>query len=320
MSRTVAVTGATGFIGRALVLALTANGWRVRALRHTAVMPSEGDEDAVQWVTGALEDIESLRYLLQDVDAVVHCAGAVRGISAAQFDRVNEQGVENLLAAALAQETPPRFLSLSSLAAREPGLSYYAASKYKGEMVLLAAGDRIPWIVLRPPAVYGPGDRELLPLFRLMAKGIAPLPGADASRFSLIYVDDLVRALILCLERRDIPMGRYELDDGHPGGYCWKEIVQTIEAQCHRSVRRIAIPLWLLAAVAGVNSLLARMRGVAPMLTSGKVRELAHRDWVCDSTDWRRVSGWAPQISFAEGVRRTLGNGAPPQHKPQNMV
>ena len=310
MQRTVAVTGATGFIGRALLSALTAGGWQVKALRRAAARSPEYKQQPIEWVTGTLDDAGSLRHLLQGVDAVVHCAGAVRGISPAQFDAVNEQGVANLLAAALAQETAPRFIALSSLAAREPGLSPYAASKRKGELVLLSAADRLSWIALRPPAVYGPGDRELLPLFQLMAKGISAVPRVHDSRFSLIYVDDLVRALMRCLERNDIPMGIYELDDGHPGGYRWADIERTVAAQCHRSVRRVAIPLWLLAAVAGVNVLLARIRGVAPMLTPGKVRELAHPDWVCDSSEWRRVSGWLPEFSFSEGLRRTLFCGA----------
>ena len=306
MYHTVAVTGATGFIGRALLSALTAGGWQVKALRHTAVPSPEYNQQSIEWLTGTLDDAGSLRRLLQGVDAVVHCAGAVRGISPAQFDPVNEQGVANLLAAALAQETPPRFIALSSLAAREPGLSPYAASKRKGELVLLSAIDRLPWIAFRPPAVYGPGDRELLPLFQLMAKGISVVPRVHDSRFSLIYVDDLVRALVLCLERSDIPTGVYELDDGHPGGYRWADIEQTVAAQCRRSVRRVAIPLWLLAAAAGVNVLLSRARGVAPMLTPGKVHELAHPDWVCDSSHWHRVSGWLPEISFSEGLHRTL--------------
>jgi len=310
MHHTVAVTGATGFIGRALLPALKAAGWQVKALRRTAAPSPEDNQQSIEWVSGTLDDAGSLHYLLQNVHAVVHCAGAVRGMSPAQFDPVNEQGVANLLTAALAQDPPPRFIALSSLAAREPALSPYAASKRKGELVLNSAGDKLPWVALRPPAVYGPGDRELLPLFQLMAKGISVVPSVHDSRFSLIYIDDLVRALMRCLERSDIPAGIYELDDGHPGGYSWADIEQTVAVQCHRSVRRVAIPLWLLAAVAGANVLLARIRGVAPMLTPGKVRELAHQDWVCDSSDWRRASGWLPEFSFSEGLRRTLLCGA----------
>jgi len=206
MTRTVAVTGATGFIGKALVNALPACGWSVRALSRSSSKLNDYKGLSIQWVDGSLENVGSLQRLLADVDAVIHCAGAVRGITPAQFDQVNETGVRRLVEIALAQKTPPRLIVLSSLAAREPSLSPYAASKRKGEEVLLAVRDELDWLALRPPAVYGPGDRELRPLFQLM--------GAREARFSLIYVDDLVQAIIRGLEMAPCPSGIFELDDG----------------------------------------------------------------------------------------------------------
>ena len=133
----------------------------------------------VSLVEGDLDDNAALQQLVSGAAAVIHAAGAVRGSSQQDFDHINVTGTAHLLAAITAQAEPPRLLLLSSLAAREPGLSWYAASKRAGE-ALLGSHPDLDWLVLRPPAVYGPGDREMLPVFEAMARGIAPVPGDPA--------------------------------------------------------------------------------------------------------------------------------------------
>jgi len=307
MTRTVAVTGATGFIGKALVNTLPTCGWAVRALSRSSSKLKNFKGLPIQWVEGNLEDAGSLQDLVADVDAVIHCAGAVRGISPAQFDQVNETGVKHIVDTALGQENPPRLIVLSSLAAREPSLSPYAASKRKGEEVLLAVQDELDWLALRPPAVYGPGDRELLPLFQLMARGVALVPGAKEARFSLLYVDDLVQAIIRALEIEPFISGVYELDDGQPGGYSWDDVIEAIVSIRGKGVMRWPVPAWLLQLMAVANQSMARLGGYAPMLTPGKVRELRYADWVCHGAEsWLQVSGWSPRMTLAEGLKSTL--------------
>lgn len=309
MTRTVAVTGATGFIGKALVSALPACGWAVRALSRSSSKRHGFNGLPIQWVEGSLEDAGSLQRLLTDVDAVIHCAGAVRGITSAQFDQVNEAGVKRIVEAALSQETPPRLIALSSLAAREPSLSHYAASKRKGEEVLLAVQDELNWLALRPPAVYGPGERELLPLFQLMARGLALVPGGREARFSLLYIDDLVQAIIRGLETDPCPSGIFELDDGQLAGYSWDDVAEVFVSIRGKRVMRWPVPALLLQVMAVANQLTARLGGYAPMLTPGKVRELRHLDWVCHHAEsWRHVSEWSPRITLVEGLKRTLAS------------
>ncbi len=165
MPPTLAITGATGFIGAALLRKLAGHGWRVRALyrTRTGAMPGIRTDNDMQWIQGSLADSESVARLVQGAEAVIHCAGAVRGASQEQFDRVNVAGVARLARAARHSRPMPRFLLISSLAAREPQLSFYAASKRGGEEVLRSTAQGMPWCVLRPPAVYGPGDREMRP-------------------------------------------------------------------------------------------------------------------------------------------------------------
>jgi nucleoside-diphosphate-sugar epimerase len=307
MTQTVAITGATGFIGQTITRRLTLAGYRVRALvravKPAGYLPASG----VDLVSGSLEDSVTLESLTRGTDVVVHCAGAVRGATQAQFDRVNVDGVRRLLLAMESQDTPPRLLSLSSLAAREPQLSFYATSKYQGEQVLISDARRVAWDVLRPPAVYGPGDREMLPLFRAMARGVAPVPGASDARFSLLFVDDLAAAVLAWIQSGHAGKGIYTLDDGREGGYDWRGVAAIVERVCRHRVRLLHVPAWVLDIPAHLNRRAGRLFGYAPMLTPEKLRELRHADWVCDHAALHAATGWQPQIQLEEGLLRTPG-------------
>ena len=138
----------------------------------------------LEWIAGHVNDRDALAALMEGAEAVVHCAGSVRGARRSDFDLVNEKGVLDTVEAAKREPGCRRFLLFSSLAAREPQLSDYAGSKRRGERTLEANAGRLDWAVLRPPAVYGPGDREMLPLFQGMARGLALIPGTGHGRFS----------------------------------------------------------------------------------------------------------------------------------------
>ena len=136
----------------------------------------------VEWVQGDLRDSRALEALVAGTHAVVHCAGTVRGARRSDFDSVNAEGAGRIAAAAARLVPAPRLLLMSSLAARMPELSDYAASKWRGENAVKAAAKDLRWTILRPPAVFGPGDRELAPLFRCIARGFAPVPAHKIGR------------------------------------------------------------------------------------------------------------------------------------------
>jgi nucleoside-diphosphate-sugar epimerase len=309
MSRTIAVTGGTGFIGGMLIHHLVNAGYHVRALTRDRSAHKLPKVAGLEAVSGSLQDSESLRHLLQDASAVVHCAGAVRGVTAADFNAVNVDGLSQLVRAALSLSSRPRFLSLSSLAARAPPLSHYASSKRQGEQALASMAADMEWVALRPPAVYGPGDKEMLPLFQWMGRGIAPVLGAAHARVSLLYVEDLCAAVLRWLDAGQCESGIYELNDTQSGGYSWDEIIANVSALRARRIFRLTLPAMLLRSLAGVNVTAARLIGYAPMLTPGKVRELRHPDWVADNTALTAAIGWQPEISLQEGLRRTMGWG-----------
>lgn len=309
----VALTGATGFIGAALSEHLVRAGYRVRALYRPRRGRVMRNTPGLQWIAGDLDDQAALAAVMQGAEAVIHCAGSVRGATRADFDRVNEQGVIHTVDAALREPACRRFLLISSLAAREPALSDYSRSKHLGERALAARAGRLTWAAIRPPAVYGPGDREMLPLFQGMARGVAAIPGSGNGRFSLIHVADLASAVVAWLGASDRSGAIYELDDGHARGYDWDTVLATA-AQVLRNgapIRRLRIPVPVLRAVAGMNRLCARLFGYAPMLTPGKVREITHADWVSDNTAFVQATGWRPAFGFREGLAQTLGKPLP---------
>ena len=309
MSGTIAITGATGFIGGALIKRLASTGWQVQGLIRPASIHKQPSSGAVKWIQGDLEEMDSLGQLVHGADTIVHCAGAVRGATPADFNRINVDGVARLAQVAIKQQQQPRFLLMSSLAAREPQLSAYASSKQQGERVLMEASARIDWAVFRPPAVYGPGEREMMPILRWMAKGVAPLPGSGNGRFAMLYADDLAEAVIQWLDRGGDQRLTYELHDGHPAGYSWQEVVQTIARLRGAPVARLKVPLALMRLIAIINLAAARTIGYAPMLTPGKIREISHPDWTADNAALCKSTGWSPKIDLAEGLRRTLKLG-----------
>lgn len=304
MSRSlVAVTGATGFIGSVLLRSLVKGGWKVKALTRSPRV----DDEFTQWIEGDLDNLDALRSLVKDVSAVVHCAGQVRGSSLEDFVHTNVEGTGNLVRASIQQSPPPRFLLISSLAARQPELSWYATSKRMAEQLVIDHSGIMPCAVFRPTAVYGPGDKEMSPLFRVTRRGILPMVGRPAMRFGLLHVSDLVAA-ILCWLSTKIPVhGVYELDDGMPGGYDSRSVAAIAQDVWKRPVHCIFLPTSLVSLIANLNLWSARLLHYSPMLTPGKVRELQHPNWVCDIAPLTQaLPNWQPCIRLRDALPQAI--------------
>jgi len=298
-----AVTGATGFIGRHLVPALVHAGWRVRLLlRREPVDPLwQGLRPEV--VAGALGQPAALSRLVEGADAIIHVAGLIKAARREQFHRVNLQGTESLARIAASVAPDAHFLHVSSLAAREPTLSDYAASKRAGEEAALAlCGGQAT--VLRPPAVYGPGDRETLVFFQLASGRLVPLLGPRAARSALIHVADLVSLLTALVAGP--PQGRVlAAADARPQGYSWAQVLgAAARAVGNPNPRLFAAPWPLLRGVAAVGDV-AHWFGSASMLSSQKLRELRHLDWSVSETEWARPAAWQPRYDLESGFAET---------------
>jgi nucleoside-diphosphate-sugar epimerase len=305
MARTVAVTGATGFIGSHVVGQLGRAGWRVRILTRRVPANAEFADVAVDAVIGSLEDARAVARLVRGADAIVHAAGRIKARSHAEFFAANATGTRLLVEAAIAAGNRPRFVLLSSIAARQPQVSDYAASKLAGEAELTRLDGELPWSILRPPAVYGPGDRETLAFFRALRMGLAMLPPVRNARLSLLHVGDLAAAITAVLDAPTTLPGVQELDDGH-GGYGWDEMIAIAARLLGVRPLRLPIPGPLLMGVAHLNAALHRATGDVAMLTPGKVREMLHADWTSRDGAVTAGTGWRPQIDLYQGFAETI--------------
>lgn len=303
-SKIVAITGATGFIGCVLVQKLIQNGWIVRALTRSN---RSSNSKSLQWIKGDLNSLTALHHLIDDAAFVIHCAAAVRGSSFQEFSDTNVQGTKNLLRTLTQKKQSPRFLLISSLAARQPGLSWYAQSKYLSERALIENARSLQWAIFRPTAVYGPGDKEMKPLFQAMRRGLFPVIGKVSNRFGLIHVHDLVAAIEAWLAAEQNIQGVFELDDGTPGGYSYQGLIELAQQIWKRPVHCIAIPDPLIRSIASANLWFARLFHYSPMLTPGKVNELQHPDWVCDNTPLiHKLPGWHPSIRLQDVLSEVI--------------
>lgn len=298
----VALTGATGFIGRHVTSALIDAGYDVRALarRVPPVTQTGTDSDAVAWVLGTLHDDAALKALVKNTVAVVHCAGAVRASSRDGFLAVNADGTRRLAEIAAAENSPPRFLYLSSLAAREPRLSPYAASKRAGEQALRGLSGRLPTVVLRPPAVYGPGDLETLRIFQMAARGFVLRPMVARARTSLVHAADVAAAVMAAL-KAELPLPEpVEFDDGRTGGYTWDEIAHAAGTALRTNPRVIPVPAPVLYAAGALASMTAVLAGRASVLSWNKIPELLHPDWVAGLS---HLPGYRPAWTLDRGFK-----------------
>lgn len=288
-----AVTGGTGFVGRRLLKAAVGQGHEVRALTRRPQQPLAD----VEWIEGSLENRDSLEKLVEATDALIHVAGVISAQDAAAFEKGNVAGTLAILAAATAAGTC-RFVHVSSLAAREPEISRYGASKARSEELVRRSG--LDWVIVRPPAVYGPGDRETLELFRMARTGVVLLP--PKGRLSLLHADDL-SALLLAMVRPHTPSRLLiEPDDGRAGGWDHREFGKALGRAVGRRTICLSTPRSVLRAGAAFDGLLRRGKA---KLTPDRAAYFCHPDWVADPTRSAPKDLWRPRIDTDEGLAAT---------------
>jgi 2-alkyl-3-oxoalkanoate reductase len=298
----IALTGATGFIGKHLLQRLLTHGCNVRALTRGACPRTHTRLD---WIRGTLADATALESLVANCDAVIHLAGAIRGGCYADFSSVNVDGTARLMAAVAARAPTAHVIDVSSLAAGEPAISWYAASKRASEEVVAASAER--YSIVRPPAVYGADDPALAPVWRLLAQGWLLRPGPARARFSLLHVDDMTEALLRLVEHAPVENGVLTLHDGQADGYGWQQVADIAARQRGRPVRTVPVPRPLLPGAAGCNLAISRLMRRPPLLTPGKAAELSHPYWVCDNVAIFQTLNWAPAIRLEDRLETLPG-------------
>ncbi|HWE26199.1 MAG TPA: NAD(P)-dependent oxidoreductase [Myxococcales bacterium] len=317
----VLLTGGSGFVGSYVAEQLAGLGHTVRAL----VRPCSDSKflktlKNVEFAPGAVEDRASLDVAVREVDAVVHVAGLVKARRSEDFYAVNTEGTKNLLAAAEAYAPGlKRFVYVSSLSAVGPSpdgkpipddapphpVTHYGRSKLAGEEAVLAAKDRIPVTVIRPPLIYGPRDRETLAFFTSVKRGVLPVLGDGTNTLSVVYGEDCASAVVQAAIT-DGPSGRtYFLDDGSV--YVWRDALAEVEkALNRRAFFRIGLPMSAVVVAAAATQLYGKVTRTAQMLTLDKLKELKQRHWVCEGAGARRDLGWHPRTTWSDGVAKTV--------------
>jgi nucleoside-diphosphate-sugar epimerase len=290
-----AITGATGFVGSTVLDAALAQGHQVRALTRRP----QRERARVEWVSGDLADKAALPDLCEGVDAVIHVAGLTNTPDPAEFEVANVTGTIAVIAA-MRSGGVRRLVFVSSLSARKPELSAYGASKAQAEALVESSG--LDWTTVRPPAVYGPRDIDMLDLFRAAKWGVVPLPPGGAT--SIIHADDLADLLVV-LSGNAAPTRKqvYEPDDGREGGWSHKELAQAIgQAVGNRCVFAPHLPRAVLDAAAAGDRLL---RGDRAKLTADRVGYMSHPNWVARSDRHVPPGIWQPRIAGEEGLKAT---------------
>lgn len=288
-----AISGGTGFVGGRLLAQALAEGHQVRALTRRPRPPQAG----VEWIEGRLEDRLSLGRLIEGSDAVIHVAGVISAPDAAGFEAGNVAGTLAMLAAATAAGAA-KFVHVSSLAAREPAISQYGASKARAEDLVRESG--LDWSIVRPPAVYGPGDRETLELFKMARMRLILLP--PKGRLSMLHADDLARLLLALAEPAAPARLLIEPDDGRPGGWTHRQFGQAMAKAVGRRVLCVSAPSALIRLGAASDRLIRRDRA---KLTADRAAYFCHPDWVVDPSRAAPPELWRPRIDTADGLAAT---------------
>jgi len=316
----VLVTGASGFIGAALVERLAGRGDRVRAL----VRPTSSTEAlarlGVELVRGNVAQPETLREAVDGCEAVIHLAGAVKALRDSDLFQANAEGTRCVVSACAAATSRPRLVYVSSLAAAGPApygrsrteddppapVSRYGESKLAGERAVRLAAGTVSASIVRPPVVYGPGDKELMPqLLRMARLGVVVRAGLREKRFSVVHVADLCQGILDVLARgRPVGAaggeGTYFFEDG--ADRSWDEIALAACDALGRRARVVVLPEAASVAVAAASAALAALTRRPSILSLDKVREMRETAWTCSSARARQELGWVPRLPLREGM------------------
>ncbi len=317
--KTVLVTGATGFIGGNLVHALVQRGYSV-----TCLVRAYGDTRSLQklpvrLVHGSLEDAASIRNAVKGARVIFHIAGLTKAPNRNKFFLVNRNGTATLLE--ILSETvpgPDRFVHASSLAAAGPSaldrplteedtpmpVSWYGESKLAAEEEVRKYANAFPVTILRPSAVYGPGDKDIYMIFRMLQRGCLFTPGRFTRQFSLIHVGDLVHAFIQAGES-NVPSGDVFFIS-RPEIHTWEEVGIEIARALGKKYRRFSFPKWLALTAGAAGDFYSLLSGKTAVLNKQKVRELLQPSWTCNSFKAKTALGFNPAIELRVGIRETV--------------
>jgi len=306
------VTGAAGFIGSHLVEALIKRGYEVTCLARRTSNLKWIEHLDVKYIFSDLADTESYSDKINDFDYIFHLAGLTRAVSEKDFFSANAENTKKLLQVTTNRNSRVhRFIFLSSLAAVGPSnnglpvredtqpmpVSFYGASKLEGERAVLEYKNKIPVTILRPPAVYGPRDTDFFVMFKLIKKGIFPFWGRCC--YSLLYVEDLVKGIILSAEKKEAEGGTFFLSDDMI--YTNEDIAGEIALAFNRKAFKIRLPRSVMPLVALMSEKIVK-KGI---INTDRIKDFSYPNWTCDAGKAKNEFGFKSNITLREGIKWT---------------
>ena len=313
------LTGATGFVGSTLAELLLQTGYQVRCLvRKQSNLRWIADLD-VECFYGSLTDTHSLIMGIQDCEFVYHAAGITKALTEEDYFVGNHQGTKNLMDACLENTNGSRrLIHISSQAAVGPSptlipidethppnpLTYYGASKLAAEEALLRYKDKLNLTIIRPPAVYGPRDTDVLEFFKTVSKGIIPQLGGKNKYLSLIHVRDLARGILAAGESEKAIGEIYFITSPKP--YSWEEVARTTLKILNKKGVKISVPLALMRGIAVLYEQIARLTKKPTIVNKQKVIEMEQDFWTCSPEKAKKELGFEADIPLENGIRETI--------------
>jgi len=308
------VTGASGFIGSNLVDRLLAEGITVKCLVRRGSNLVWLKDLPVTLVPGDFHVPDSLARAVSGTDWVFHVAGATRASSRAGYFRANFEATCNLLRAC--EKHGPKdqkFIFISTLAAAGPSsgapltedlepqpVSAYGESKLAAERAVLEFSRQHAATIIRPPAVYGPRDRDTFLLLKSINRGLHVIPGRDVQKVSLVHVHDLVTGILLAAAS-DQSRGRvyYICGEGH---HDWRTIGDCIGKALGRRFLTLNLPWWLVRLAATGGSLVSQVTPAPTLLNLDKLRDIRQRLWLCSNERAKAELGFKPALDLLTGL------------------
>ncbi|MCP4705173.1 MAG: NAD(P)-dependent oxidoreductase [candidate division Zixibacteria bacterium] len=312
----VLITGANGFVGSRLCRKLLNDGFHVIAgIRENCNRELLVGLD-LEFRFGDVACRETLPAMIKDVDYVIHNAGIVKAKNPDLFFKVNHFGAQNLAEVCLQNKKLKKFILISSLAAVGPSeknkplseddapkpLTAYGRSKLAGEEAVLGFKDKLNVAIIRPPGVYGPGDKEMMAFFQIVNFRIKPYLGDLKRRLQLVHVDDLCLGISKAVQATTESGSIYFIAESQSYGY--RELIKHIQQAVNKSGIPLYIPGSLLKVIASVSASIMKALGIPPMFTVEKAKEILG-NWEVSTEKAKMEIGFESEISFSDGSEQT---------------
>lgn len=314
------ITGATGFIGSILAEAL--NRKRSEAKIYCLVRRTSSlawlENLPVEFVVGDLFAETALSPILPEISHVIHLAGVTKARTEAEYFRANGEATRRLLqSCARHAKNLQRFVYVSSLAAAGPSadghlvkeeetprpVSIYGRSKLAGEEACREFSRELPITIIRPPAVYGPREKDIYQYFKQVKMGVQLRLGWHERKVSMIHAHDLVAGILLASEHPAAAGETYFMTN--PPAYDWHELGQTLATVMQRRTISLTVPEFIAPVLAAFSELGAKIAGKPALLNFDKINEIRQYYWVCSGEKAKQQLGFVPALSIQDGLQMT---------------